>query len=171
MSPPSLEKPAYYDATPLCLCADCLHYDLRHLDVPESPPSLSFRPSCTVAKSTSGLATVCSSSEPASVASVAVSSVSPAEPNSFPVQSVTTPQFRPFAAPPVFSPAVSSVPCVCTVAAPAVAGTFPSVRPVVALLFRPFYPLPNVWARFVALLPVLVPFQFGFVLSFLPVLC
>ena len=52
-----LEKPACYDAIPLCFCANCLRYDLRH--VTESSSSLSSRPSCTVAESTSGLTAVC----------------------------------------------------------------------------------------------------------------
>ena len=107
------------------------------MDVPGSPPSQSCRPSCTFAESKSGLAAVC----PAPPESVSVISpvVSPAQPSSCPfasatsVESVTAPSVRPFAAPHLSRPVATRF---CQVAAPPVASSFPSVRPVVDSPFR-----------------------------------
>ena len=170
----------------VCVMTVCVMMLLRY-DVRESPrPSLFSRPFCTVAESTSGLAAVCLTSETVSVVSPVVS---PAQPSNCPVVSratsvksqVTAPSVRPFAAPPPARPVASSATHICQVAATTVASSFPSVRPVVDSPFRlssslgalrsPFCPPFFALARFVVLLPVLGPCQFGFVLSFLPTLC
>ena len=102
-----------------------LRYDVRE----SSQPSLFSRPSCTVAESTSGLAAVCPASESVSVISPVVS---PAQPSSCPVASrATSVKFQvtaKSATPPLARPVATRF---CQVAAPPVASSFPSVRPVV----------------------------------------
>ena len=214
-----IAKPACYDSKPACLCTDCQLYDVKMIDrcksvdvlsrfaasVSSRPAfdfscavtsSLSSRPLCSVAESTSGLADIdCVPRRPPVPKPVHKSPVSRSPPmfsfslSASPAVSVTSSaQSVGSVAPPVSSscPAVSrpvSVPSTPPVVNRPVAASScfgssvrpplgPYVRPVVASpcmpRFWPCSPFPAM-VRFVLVLPVLLLTSFGLVFAFLPV--
>ena len=153
------------------------------MDVPGSPPSQSCRPSCTVAESTSGLAAVCPAPpESVSVISPVVSPAQLAVAHLLPLRLSSLLLLRVF----VRLLLRLFLDLLLHVFVRLLLRLLPvrfrlfvllstrrfACRPCsLGTLRSPFCPPLFALARFVVLHPVLVPCQFGFVLSFLPTLC